>query len=120
MRGNDSVKLGQVPKNQFSVWNRYDVSEKIGLGLGVIHQSSQFAALRIPPQALPAVTPVSTLLPGFTRVDAALYFDVSEAVQVQANVENLFDTRYFSDAHNVNNITPGAPVNGRVTVEVRF
>lgn len=112
LRGNDSVKLGQVPKNQFSLWNRYDVSEKLGLGLGVIHQSSQFAAIR--------TSPTITRLPGFTRVDAALYFDVSEAVQLQANVENLFDTNYFSDAHNVNNITPGAPINGRVTVRVRF
>jgi catecholate siderophore receptor len=41
-------------------------------------------------------------------------------VQLQANVENLFDTNYFSDAHNANNITPGAPINGRLTVRVKF
>jgi catecholate siderophore receptor len=112
LRGNDFVSLGQVPEHQFSLWNRYDFSDRIGLGLGVIHQSSQFAAIR--------TSATTTRLPGFTRVDAALFFDLSEAVQVQANVENLFDTDYFSDAHNNNNITPGAPINGRVTVRFRF
>jgi catecholate siderophore receptor len=112
LRGNDAVRLGQVPKHQFSLWNRYDVTDRFGLGLGVIHQSSQFAAIR--------TAPTITRLPGFTRVDAAVFFDISDAVQLQANVENLFDTNYFSDAHNANNITPGAPINGRVTLRMKF
>lgn len=112
LRGNDFVRLGQVPKHQFSLWNRYDFSDRIGAGIGVIHQSSQFAAIR--------TSATTTRLPSFTRVDAALFFDVSENVELQANVENLFDTDYFSDAHNNNNITPGAPLNGRVTLRVRF
>ena len=112
LRGNDFVRLSQVPKHQASLWNRYDFSDALGVGLGIIHQSSQFAAIR--------TSATTTKLPSFTRVDAALYFDVSEAIQLQANVENLFDTDYFSDAHNNNNITPGAPVNGRLTVRVKF
>jgi catecholate siderophore receptor len=112
LRGNDFVRLGQVPKHQFSLWNRYDFRDRLGAGLGVIHQSSQFAAIR--------TAATTTRLPSFTRVDAALFFDVSENVELQANVENLFDTDYFSDAHNNNNITPGAPLNGRVTLRVRF
>ena len=73
---------------------------------------AQFAAIR--------TSATTTKLPSFTRVDAALFYDVSEKVQLQANVENLFDTNYFADAHNNNNITPGAPINGRVTVRVKF
>jgi catecholate siderophore receptor len=112
-RDDSSITLAQVPKHQFSLWNRYDFIDRIGVGLGVIHQSSQFAAVRTTPVA-------ATRLPSFTRVDAALFFDISEAVQLQANVENLFDTDYFADAHNNNNISPGALINGRVTVRVRF
>jgi catecholate siderophore receptor len=112
LQGNRSVRLAQVPKHQFSLWNRYNFSEQLGVGLGVIRQSSQYAAIR--------TTPTITRVPGYTRVDAAVYYDVSDAVQLQANVENLFDTGYFSDAHNNNNITPGAPVNGRITVSVNF
>jgi catecholate siderophore receptor len=110
--GNDTVRLGQVPRHQASLWNRYDVTGRFAAGIGIIHQSSQFAAIR--------TTPATTKLPGFTRVDAALYYDVSDAVQLQVNVENLFDTTYFSDAHNNNNISTGAPINGRFTIRAKF
>ena len=53
-------------------------------------------------------------------MDAALFFNASDNVQLQLNVENLLDEDYFSDAHNNNNITPGAPINSRFTVRVKF
>lgn len=112
LRGNDSVRLGQVPEHQFALWNRYDFADRFGAGLGVVHQSSQFAAIR--------TSPATTRLPAFTRVDAALFFDVSERLELQLNVENLLDESYFADAHNNNNITPGAPLNARLTAKVKF
>jgi catecholate siderophore receptor len=112
LRGNDSVRLAQVPKHQFSLWNRYNITDKLGAGIGVIHQSSQFAANR---------TVINTTkLPSFTRIDAGIFYDVSAKVKLQLNVENLFDTTYFSDAHNNNNITTGAPFNARASLAVKF
>ena len=81
-------------------------------GLGVIHQSSQFAAIR--------TTAATTRLPAFTRVDAAVYYRVSDTVQLQLNIENLLDTTYFSDAHNNFNISTGAPLNARLTLAAQF
>jgi catecholate siderophore receptor len=112
LAGNDSVRLGQVPKHQASLWNRYDFNDRFAAGLGIIHQSSQFAAIR--------TVPNTTKLPAFTRVDAAFYFDLSDALQLQLNVENLLNTDYFSDAHNNNNISTGAPMNGRFTIRAKF
>jgi catecholate siderophore receptor len=110
--GNDSVRLGQVPKHQASLWNRYDLHSNFAVGLGIIHQSSQFAAIR--------TTTNTTKLPAFTRIDAAFYYDVSDTVKLQMNIENLFDTNYYSDAHNNNNISTGAPINGRFTIRAQF
>ena len=110
--GNSFVRLAQVPKHQFALWNRYDFNSSIGAGLGVVHQSSQFAAIR--------TSATTTLVPSFTRVDAALFFTASERLQFQVNIENLLDETYFSDAHNNNNITPGAPINARFTVRAKF
>ena len=110
--GNDSVRLGQVPKHQASLWNRYDLHPNFAVGLGIIHQSSQFAAIR--------TTANTTKLPAFTRIDAALFYDVSDTVQLQMNVENLLDASYYSDAHNNNNISTGAPINGRFTIRAQF
>jgi len=110
--GNDAVHLAQVPEHQFALWNRYDFVPRFGLGLGVVHQSSQFAAIR--------TAPTTTRLPAFTRVDAALFFKASERIELQLNVENLFDEDYFPDAHNNNNISTGAPINARLTARVSF
>lgn len=112
LKGNDFVRLGQVPRHQFALWNRYDVSPVLGLGLGIVHQSSQYAAIR--------TTAETTLLPAFTRVDAALYFKPLDRLDIQLNVENLFNTTYFSDAHNLNNISTGAPINARLSARVKF
>ena len=112
LKGNSFVALAQVPRHQFALWNRYDFSHRFGAGLGVVHQSSQFAAIR--------TTANTTRLPGFTRVDAALFFNVSARLAIQLNAENLFDTTYFSDAHNNNNVSPGAPINARLTARLKF
>lgn len=112
LRGNSFVRLAQVPRHQVALWNRYNVSSAFGAGLGIIRQSAQFAAIR--------TSPATTRLPGYTRVDAALYLKASEALQLQLNVENLFDRTYFSEAHNNNNISTGAPFNVRVSARVKF
>ncbi len=112
--GTDLVRLPQVPRHQFALWNRYDPSDRLGVGLGLVHQSSQLAAIRTSLATLP------TQLPAFTRVDAAVFYKVSDALQLQLNVENLLDQTYFADAHNNNNITPGAPINARLTARMKF
>ena len=111
-RNDEEITLGQVPKHQFALWNRYDFNSAVGVGLGIVHQSSQFAAIR--------TSASTTRLPALTRIDAALFFTMNEAVQFQVNVENALDETYFSDAHNNNNITPGAPINARFTARVKF
>ena len=111
-KDDETIRLGQVPEHQFALWNRYDVTPALGLGLGVIHQSSQFAAIR--------TAPTVTRLPAFTRVDAAVFWNVSEKLELRLNVENALDETYFSDAHNNNNISTGAPLNARLTARVKF
>lgn len=112
LQGNDSVRLAQTPEHHFSLWNRYDVNRRLGFGLGVIHQAGQFATIR--------TSAATTRLPAFTRVDAAAFYRVSDDVELQLNIENLFDTTYFPDAHNNNNISTGAPLNARLTLSARF
>ena len=112
LQGNNVVRLAQVPQHQASLWNKYTFGSGFGAGVGIIHQSSQYASIR--------TTPTTTLLPAFTRVDAALFYTMSEDVKLQLNVENLFDTDYFPDAHNNFNISTGAPINARLTLKVKI
>jgi len=102
-------KLAQLPESQIALWTRYEATPKLGLALGVTHQSSSFAAISN------AVT-----LPGYTRVDTAVFYKLSTAISAQINIENLLNTSYFPTAHTDNNIFTGAPRNARLSVKVIF
>ena len=87
-----------VPRHSFSLWNRYEVTDRLGLGLGLVARTKAYASLSN-----------QVKLPGYARVDAAAFYDLGRGIEAQLNVENLFDADYFSTAHNDNNIAPGAP-----------
>ena len=59
-------------------------------------------------------------LPAFTRLDAALFYDVTPRFTVQLNVENLTDADYFPAAHTDNNISTGKPLNAKLSVRMKF
>jgi catecholate siderophore receptor len=92
------ARVPLVPRTSLALWNRYQITPTLGLGLGVIYQDQMFAAID------DAVT-----LPSYTRFDAAAYYTVSPHLKLQANLENLFDKTYFATANGNNNITPGSP-----------
>lgn len=98
-----------VPEHSASLWNRYQIDDQWAAGLGVIHQGEVYAGIDN------AVT-----IPSFTRVDAAVFYDVTDRVRVQLNVENLLDIDYWSTAHSNNNITPGSPRAFRVSLTTTF
>jgi catecholate siderophore receptor len=103
------ARLAQLPEHSFSLWNKYDISPGWGVGLGLLHRSEVFTS-----------TDNTVVLPSFTRVDAAVYWNASSRLRAQVNVENLFDTDYYAFAHNNNNITPGSPFGMRVALSTRF
>jgi catecholate siderophore receptor len=104
--------LGQTPSHTFSLWNRYDFNDNWGAAIGVVSRSQMYA--------LTPTTSASTVLPGYARLDAAIFWKVSPKIQVQLNVENLTDKDYVASAHTNNNITPGAPLSGRATLTYNF
>ena len=103
------TELQQLPEHQLGLWSRYDFTERLGLGVGVVHQSKQFASYSN-----------TVELPSYWRVDAAAYFDLSEQIGLQLNVENLFDEAYYASAHGDNNIQPGKPLTASVGVRIGF
>lgn len=94
----DGKTLAQVPKHTFALWNRYDFTPALGAGLGLISRSNMYTS-----------TSNNVRLPGYARVDAAVFYRISQNLKAQLNVENLLDRDYYASAHNDNNITPGSP-----------
>ncbi|MBB3893025.1 MULTISPECIES: TonB-dependent siderophore receptor [Phenylobacterium] len=102
-------KLPNVPKSSASLWSRYEVTPKLGVALGAIYQGKRYAS-----------TDNVVVMPGFTRLDAAAFYDVTDRITAQVNVENLLDKRYFVYANSNNNITPGSPTAVKVGLTARF
>lgn len=105
-------ELGETPDHTYSLWNKYQINRTWAVALGVIGRSEMYAAI-------PQVGD-STLLPGYTRYDAAIFAKLSEKATLQFNIENLTNKEYAISSHNNNNILPGAPVSGRATLNYSF
>lgn len=101
--------VAQVPRHIVSLWSRYDFTKRFGAAFGLQHQGDSFAAISN-----------ATVLPSFTRLDAALFFALTERLEAQVNLENLTNGEYFPTAHTDNNITTGAPINARFTIRAKF
>jgi catecholate siderophore receptor len=102
------ARLAQLPAHSFAVWNRYELSRRWGVGLGVIHRGDVFTS-----------TDNKVVVPALTRVDGAL-FGTFRRLRGQVNVENLLDAAYYPYAHSNDNITPGAPRTVRLSLTARF
>ena len=107
--GFDGNVTRQTPEHMLSIWNRYQVNERLALALGATYQDSFFV-----------LEDNSVEVPDYLRLDAAVYYDLSDTTRIQLNVENLLDEDYFPDAHSNSNISTGEPTNARLTVRHRF
>ena len=103
------ARVAQVPRHTFSLWNLVQLHPRVGAGVGIVSRSDMFAAID------DAVT-----LPGYARLDAAVYVPLARGVRVQANVENVFDRRYYVNADGNTNISPGSPRALRVGLTAAF
>lgn len=106
---NKGAEVGELPRHTFSLWSRYDITPRIGAAFGVIHRDSMFASVTN-----------RVILPDFTRVDAALFAQITKHFRGQLNIENLLNTKYFASAHNDFNIAPGSPIAIRASLIGNF
>ena len=62
------------------------LSKQFGVGLGAIARSKSYASISN-----------MVKLPGYARVDAALFYKITDDIEAQLNVENIFGADYFAD-----------------------
>lgn len=102
-------RLAQLPRHSASLWNRFDFNPVVGVGLGIVYRDAIFANVDN-----------KVALPAFTRFDAAVYWTLNPMLQLQVNVENVTNRRYFGSANSNNNISPGAPRSAWLSMNYRF
>lgn len=103
--GPTGFRPSELPEHMFSIWNNFQATEKFGLGLGLTYQDESFID-----------NANTAVLPSYVRLDAAAFYDVSDKLRLQVNVENLTDELYFPNAHSTHQVSVGAPVNARFSI----
>jgi len=107
--GPTGLRPRELPEHMFSIWNSFEVTDRFGVGVGLTHQDESFIN-----------NGNTAVLPSYTRFDAAAYYEVSDNLRVQVNIENITDELYFPNSHATHQATVGAPFNARFAITGRF
>ena len=100
----------EIPDHTLSLFTTYKVSEKFGWGLGFIQQGESNI-----------VNDKSDLfLPEFTRVDLGAYYQITDGLNIQLNIENLTDELYFPHSHSTHQVSVGEPLSVRMSARKTF
>ena len=103
-------KPRELPGHTLSLWAMYDLSDNFGYALGVTQQGESNIKDNN-----------STLvLPRYSRIDFAAFYNLSSDVTVRLNVENLTDKLYFPHSHSTHQASVGEPLNARLSITKNF
>ncbi|MNZ96486.1 putative TonB-dependent receptor BfrD precursor [compost metagenome] len=93
--GND---MPQTPENNFTLWTTYELLQNFTVGGGTTYVDSQFGN-----------TANDVEIPSYWRYDAMAAYKLSKNVDLQLNVQNLTDKRYFDQiqGRHMAHVAPG-------------
>jgi iron complex outermembrane receptor protein len=96
------------PRDQASLWGRYDIPETpFGIGGGIYYVGQREATL-----------PNSFKIPGYVRIDLAGFWQVREGMELAVNVQNITDKTYYDSQDN--SFFPGTPRSVLATLRTKF
>ncbi|VVE90132.1 TonB-dependent receptor [Pandoraea bronchicola] len=90
--GSNGLPMVMVPKHNLTLWTDYEVMPKFTLGAGMTLSSLTYASVS---------STTRKWTPGYARFDAMATYRVSRAVDLQLNVQNIFDKKYYSSAYPI-------------------
>jgi catecholate siderophore receptor len=86
----DGNQFPNVAKNSASVWSNYKLTKKLKFGLGIYSVSQQFGNAAN-----------TFLIPGYTRYDGMVAYKFNRTFDLQLNLQNITNKRYFTEAYAV-------------------
>lgn len=107
----DPAIVGQVkenaPRHSATLWGRYSLGQRWGLGAGAQHVSDRETFER------------TLVLPDYTVFGAGLYYK-ADSWQANLMVRNLTDRVHWTGGYNYGRVFPGDPRSVTLTVNYRF
>jgi catecholate siderophore receptor len=97
-KSDEGNRMPQVAPNNFTLWTTYEVLQDLTIGGGTTYVDKQFGN-----------TANSTYIPSYWRYDAMASYKLSKNVDLQLNVQNLTDKRYFDQVYSTHmaHVAPG-------------
>ena len=86
---NDGNQVQNVAKNSATLWTTYQVMPQLTLGAGAVAMDKVYGNAAN-----------TKFVPGYVRYDAMARYNVNKNVDLQLNVNNLTDKRYFTKAYS--------------------
>jgi len=86
-----------TPRNNFTLWSTYDILPKLTIGGGATFVDSRFGDAAN-----------SVEVPSYWRYDAMATYRLTKNVDLQLNVQNLTDKRYFDQVYQTHYATVAA------------
>jgi catecholate siderophore receptor len=80
--------MPSTPRNNFTFWSTYDLMPELTIGAGATFVDSQFGNVAN-----------SVEIPSYWRYDAMATYRLSKNLDLQLNVQNLTDERYFDQIY---------------------
>ena len=100
----------EMPDHTFSLYAKYQVNDKYGWGFGMTRQGESKIKDNNP----------GLVLPEYTRLDLGAYYQLSNGLELQINIENLNDELYFPHSHSSHQVSVGEPFNARISIRKEF
>ncbi|BCU65880.1 hypothetical protein F941_00468 [Acinetobacter bouvetii DSM 14964 = CIP 107468] len=101
--------MPNVAKNSATLWTTYQVMPQLTLGAGAIAMDKVYGDLAN-----------TKWVPGYVRYDAMARYNVNKNVDLQLNVNNLSDERYFTKAYASHYATEAEGRNAVLSVNFKY
>ncbi|WCT73048.1 TonB-dependent receptor [Sphingomonas naphthae] len=110
---NTGKQFPNTPKHSMTAFTNYKITPAFTLGGGAIYMSKVYGGYSdtraVTNGALVITRPFARMVPGYWRFDANASYKISDALQLQVNVNNLTNKRYYDRAFTAHyaNQAPG-------------
>ncbi|MCX5469520.1 TonB-dependent receptor [Acinetobacter nematophilus] len=102
-------QLPNVPKNSATLWTTYQVLPQLTLGAGALAMDKVYGDAAN-----------TKFVPGYVRYDAMARYNVNKNVDLQLNLNNLSDQRYFTKAYASHYATEAEGRNAVLSINFKY
>ena len=106
---NNGKQVQNVAKNSATLWTTYDLTSDFTIGAGAVAMDKVYGDAAN-----------TKFVPGYVRYDAMARYNINKNVDLQLNVNNLSDKRYFTKAYGSHYATEAEGRNAVLSVNFKY